>query len=460
MNDHRSAGGHYVREGPGLGLGAGIGTLPSRVPKPGSTKPLTLKPRRSQPAEPKSNPHAYATPLTSNSSNSKGRAYHPAFTGRHGTAASLASARSAASSSSSPIPSRMPRLVDSGAAHGDRLDHPDLYPSLKGNSASSSQSTLQPSTSPRNANSPDASFPPATSDDHSLDETSSSNGYRPNVSSTFGSRTSRSDSPDSSGSQPASSLQHSDAGTSWQTRLDQLTRPNGYGDSEPRRPSYALSGGRSEGSPSPPLQTSKRESDHFTRVPRPSRTRSKRRPQHRDKIASRALVSPPPFERRQPMEDHQESSAASAGTSATTATFMTNMDLSTLSNSTGSTAPTTITNGTSSRPSTFLDNDEMHLALLAGQAAIDCNELPISTWDEVETWKKELSLLSSRLNSLHARHKREVKILTAARTLQKLNTANKRMSRHTMESLEQSERRVAEAEKVSPSEPVWCDCRS
>ena len=63
-----------------------------------------------------------------------------------------------------------------------------------------------------------------------------------------------------------------------------------------------------------------------------------------------------------------------------------------------------------------------------------------------------------------ARHQREVKILMAARTLQKLNNANKRlvatgcvlsgvdksyrMSKQTFESLEQAEKRAEAAEKV------------
>ncbi|WWC96952.1 hypothetical protein V866_003828 [Kwoniella sp. B9012] len=92
-------------------------------------------------------------------------------------------------------------------------------------------------------------------------------------------------------------------------------------------------------------------------------------------------------------------------------------------------------------------SDEMLLALLAGQAAVDCERLPIGRWEEVEGWKKELSLLSNRLESSQSRLQREIKILTAAKTLQKLNNSNKRMSRQTMESLEQAEKRVEAAEK-------------
>lgn len=92
-------------------------------------------------------------------------------------------------------------------------------------------------------------------------------------------------------------------------------------------------------------------------------------------------------------------------------------------------------------------SDEMLLTLLAGQAVMDTQEMGIGGWEEVEGWKKELSLLSSRLESVQARHQREIKILTAARALQKLNGSNKRMSKQTMESLEQSEKKVEAAEK-------------
>ncbi|WVQ79104.1 hypothetical protein IAT38_001198 [Cryptococcus sp. DSM 104549] len=92
-------------------------------------------------------------------------------------------------------------------------------------------------------------------------------------------------------------------------------------------------------------------------------------------------------------------------------------------------------------------SDVMLLTLLAGQAVMDCERLPIGGWEEVESWKKELSLLANRLDSLQSRHQREIKILTAARALQKLNTNNKRMSKQTTDSLEQSEKRVDAAEK-------------
>lgn len=290
-------------------------------------------------------------------------------------------------------------------------------------------------------------------------------GYRSNASSSYSSGR---DSPDpprglASPFQPSAGPSTLALAGSWRTGLDRLQDLE-LDFSQPlstTRPSYALlsDDDENEGDDGELQQARKRDSDHFTRVPRPSRSKPRARDRdRRSKIDVRALASPPPLERRPPTaptEDSHESSAAWSGTSGSgtsgsgTGTNMTTMDLSALSHSTGSTAPTTITNGTSSRPATYLDNDEMHLALLAGQAAVDCDRLPISTWDEVELWKKELGHLSNRLDTLQARHQREVKILAAARTLQKLNTANKRISRHTMESLEQSERRVAAAEKVS-----------
>jgi hypothetical protein len=58
-------------------------------------------------------------------------------------------------------------------------------------------------------------------------------------------------------------------------------------------------------------------------------------------------------------------------------------------------------------------------------------------------------MLSSRLETQIAKHQREQKILTAARTLAKLNMNNKRMSKQTSDSVEVAEQRVSEAEKVS-----------
>ena len=104
--------------------------------------------------------------------------------------------------------------------------------------------------------------------------------------------------------------------------------------------------------------------------------------------------------------------------------------------------------------------------LLASQAAIDCRELPVSRWEEVEEWKRvrlrepnsrnlgaehlrqELSMLTSRLDQQIAKHQREQKILTAARTLAKLNSHNKRMSKQTADSVTAAEQKVADAEKV------------
>jgi hypothetical protein len=113
----------------------------------------------------------------------------------------------------------------------------------------------------------------------------------------------------------------------------------------------------------------------------------------------------------------------------------------------------------------------MLMSLLAGQAAVDCQAMPIGRWEEVEEWKnvssriqrhgilarglklcvvprQELAMLTSRLSQSVARHQREQKILTAAKTLAKLNGANKRLSKQTVESLEVAEKKAAEAEKV------------
>lgn len=61
---------------------------------------------------------------------------------------------------------------------------------------------------------------------------------------------------------------------------------------------------------------------------------------------------------------------------------------------------------------------------------------------------QELSMLSSRLEQQTSKHQREQKILTAARTLAKLNSHNKRMSKQTSDSVEVAEQKVADAEKV------------
>ena len=89
------------------------------------------------------------------------------------------------------------------------------------------------------------------------------------------------------------------------------------------------------------------------------------------------------------------------------------------------------------------------MTLLAGQAAMDCQGMPVYRWEEVEEWKKELNMLSSRLAAQVAKHQREQKILTAAKTLAKLNVGNKRMSKQTVESVEVAEQKAADAEKVS-----------
>ncbi|KAJ9108947.1 hypothetical protein QFC21_000269 [Naganishia friedmannii] len=93
------------------------------------------------------------------------------------------------------------------------------------------------------------------------------------------------------------------------------------------------------------------------------------------------------------------------------------------------------------------ESADLLMSLMAGQAAMDYQNAPISSWEQVEEWRKELSMLSSRLETQIAKHQREQKILTAARTLAKLNSNNKRMSRQTSDSVEVAEQRVSEAEK-------------
>lgn len=99
------------------------------------------------------------------------------------------------------------------------------------------------------------------------------------------------------------------------------------------------------------------------------------------------------------------------------------------------------------------DPNELLMTLLAGQAAMDCQGMPVYRWEEVEEWKKELNMLSSRLAAQVAKHQREQKILTAAKTLAKLNVGNKRMSKQTVESVEVAEQKAADAEKVGHVEP-------
>lgn len=111
------------------------------------------------------------------------------------------------------------------------------------------------------------------------------------------------------------------------------------------------------------------------------------------------------------------------------------------SNHTGATSPSYLEGDGSS------DQQHMLLSLLAGQAVIDCSSMRVGGWEEVDTWKNELSMLNARLDTQVSRYQREKKILTAARTLAKLNEHNKRMSKQTTESLDQAELKAAEAEK-------------
>ena len=49
--------------------------------------------------------------------------------------------------------------------------------------------------------------------------------------------------------------------------------------------------------------------------------------------------------------------------------------------------------GTKESAMTGGGSDEMLMSLLAGQAALDCESLPISRWEEVESWKKVCGIL-------------------------------------------------------------------
>ncbi|KAL7416620.1 Up-regulated during septation-domain-containing protein [Mrakia frigida] len=114
-----------------------------------------------------------------------------------------------------------------------------------------------------------------------------------------------------------------------------------------------------------------------------------------------------------------------------------------------SSAGSIYTNGQSS-PAQGHDNDEdLMLSLMAGQASVDVGieGYRIMSWEEVEDSKKELTLLTNRLGSLTARCQREQKILTAARTLDRLHANHKRMNKQTMEELAVAEKRAVSAEK-------------
>lgn len=197
--------------------------------------------------------------------------------------------------------------------------------------------------------------------------------------------------------------------------------------------------------------------DRFTPVPTPiSRRRRSPSRQEEPRIGARALASPPPHERIvHPTTTTEEShDSGLSGSSAQTGLTDSSHFRPTLSSSTS-----TVVSSVTTVTSPTMGSDEMLMALMASQAAVDCDALPTGGWEEVESWKKvrsmksvankqELSLLSTRLDALQARHQREVKILTAARTLQKLNQTNKRLSKQTVSSLEQAEKRVDKAEKV------------
>jgi len=57
-------------------------------------------------------------------------------------------------------------------------------------------------------------------------------------------------------------------------------------------------------------------------------------------------------------------------------------------------------------------SDEMLMTLLAGQAAVDCQELPVAGWEEVENWKKVSSAPRSVLTRSPSRGRLSMHWLT------------------------------------------------
>jgi hypothetical protein len=195
--------------------------------------------------------------------------------------------------------------------------------------------------------------------------------------------------------------------------------------------------------------------DHFSPVPSMiSRRRERPRYDEEDgmKIGARALASPPPHERaahshsrhaHAPTEEsHDSVFSESSGATGATGLMDTRPQLSS-STSTIVTAVTAVTTPP-------MGTDDMLMTLLAGQALVDCRELSsaTATWEDIDLWKKELRLLSARVEDAQTRYQREERILTAARSLQKLNQTNKRLSRQTIASMEDAEKRVERARKV------------
>lgn len=173
-----------------------------------------------------------------------------------------------------------------------------------------------------------------------------------------------------------------------------------------------------------------RRSDTYTRLPERKRTLRQRTADLDDHGPSAIHApSPPPFSRALDSTDTSFTSPLSPSFSAERLPHVggSAAGAGALSSST-STAATALTNisAATELTSPTYGSDEMLMALLASQATVDCESMSIGGWEEVEGWKKELSLLATRLDALQTRHQREVKILTAARTLQKLNQTNKR----------------------------------
>ncbi|KZV94224.1 hypothetical protein EXIGLDRAFT_835103 [Exidia glandulosa HHB12029] len=91
--------------------------------------------------------------------------------------------------------------------------------------------------------------------------------------------------------------------------------------------------------------------------------------------------------------------------------------------------------------------DEMLMSLLASDALVDCRDLQVLSFEEIEELKKEQQVLSSRVEALTKKLTLETKIRDAAMSLQNLNQSHKRMSKPTTEQLDVANRKVDMAQK-------------
>lgn len=70
-------------------------------------------------------------------------------------------------------------------------------------------------------------------------------------------------------------------------------------------------------------------------------------------------------------------------------------------------------------------SDEMLLALLASQAAVDCERLPIGAWEDVESWKKASAAVLTTTNNVWTR---DVGLMMACRNCRSCRIAWSRSS--------------------------------